>query len=83
MQQWQYRTVIMVYERKEKVWVLHYEDGSRLAGLQAALDNYGENGWELVSLMPEESHIVAGFGRWYRNVAIYRATFKRPVEEEA
>ena len=83
MQQWQYRTVIIVYEKKEKDWVLHYKDAPKLVGFQAALDSYGEKGWELVSLTPEESHIVAGLGRWYRDVASYRATFKRPVAEKA
>ncbi len=66
---WQYRSVVIVSERNEQ-------------GFQAALDSYGEKGWELVSLSHEESRIViGGFGQWNWNSTSYRATFKRPSEE--
>ena len=66
---WEYHSIVIVAERNDQ-------------GFQAALDSYGEKGWELVSLTPEQSHIDARFGGWNWNTTSYRATFKRPTAQD-
>jgi hypothetical protein len=76
---WDYRTVRIVYDAKRKKnWVLQGGEEA-LVGMQAILDAYGNDGWELVVLAPEAFEISVGFGKWYQDPAAYRATFKRPV----
>jgi hypothetical protein len=53
---------------------------SDVVGMEAILNRMGSDGWELVSLVPESMEAGPGFGRWYIEASMYRATFKRPVQ---
>jgi hypothetical protein len=82
MKEWEYQTIQIAYDKKEhKNWVLKQEGYKPpLIGLQAILGAFGVQGWELVSMGPEHFEAYPGFGKWYAEPAIYRATFKRQAE---
>src|SRR5262245_43242200 len=69
---WQHRSIAIRKDSDGK-WVLYMKDNQRIEGLAKVLDWYGEQGWELVNLGPESWEA--------RNVIVYRATFKRIVED--
>ena len=78
---WLYRTVRIIYDHKRrKDWILQGREET-LVGMQTILDAHGAEGWELVTLAPEASELTPGFGKWYHDPSVYRATFKRPAEE--
>jgi hypothetical protein len=78
---WEYLTFEIHYDRKKhKDWVLQFAERSPLVGMKAILEAYGADGWELVSLEPDGYRAIPGFGQWDLEPRIYRATFKRPVE---
>lgn len=78
MAKWQYRTTLIQYKEKRiRNWVA--ADEPELIGMQAILDRYSSDGWELVGLTPEQMQAGPGFGRWYVDTTTYRATFKRPL----
>jgi hypothetical protein len=80
MGKWKHLTIAIHYDRKtHKDWVLQYADGTILVGLQAILEAYGSDGWELVGLNPDGYQAYPGFGRWDLEPRIYRATFKQPA----
>ncbi len=82
MTKWEYRTIRINYDKKKhKNWVVEYAEGPPLVGLQAILEAHGTDSWELVSLEPEHFEVFPGFGKWYMQPAVYRATFKRRVED--
>ena len=82
MANWDYLTFDIRYEgKKHKDWVITYTDHPPLVGLQEILKAHGAQGWELVSLLPEQFEVYPGFGRWVGEPTLYRATFKRPVNE--
>ena len=81
MGKWKYCTVSINYDKKHKNWVVENPEKQPLVGLQAILEAYGSDGWELVSLNPEQFEAFPGFGKWYVEPAVYRATFKRPAED--
>ena len=81
MSKWKYSAITIHYDRKNhKDWVIERAGGSLLIGLQAILDAYGAEGWELVGLHPDGFVAYPGFGRWDLEPRIYRATFKRPTQ---
>ena len=81
MRNWEYLTIQIRYDgKRHKNWVLTYADRPPLVGLQAILQAHGVQGWELVSLDVEHREASPGFGKWYVDPTVYRATFKRPVE---
>jgi hypothetical protein len=74
----QYRTILIEYKRKRvKDWVAVGEP--ELVGMQAILDRFASGGWELLGLTPEQMEGGPGFGRWYFDTTVYRATFRRPI----
>ena len=81
MTRWEYSTFSIHYQKKLKNWEVEYTNKPPLVGLQAILEVYGAEGWELVSLLPERSQAYAGFGAWHIEPEILRATFKRPAQE--
>jgi hypothetical protein len=82
MTKWQYVTFSIHYDRKvHKNWVIEYADKPPLVGLRAILAAYGAEGWELVGLNPDGYQAFPGFGKWDLEPRIYRATFKRPVQD--
>ena len=83
MGKWEYLTFSISYDKKHKNWVVQYADKPPLVGLQAILEAYGSHGWELVNLGPEHLQASPGFGKWYVEPEVYRATFKRPVEDRS
>ena len=84
MGQWEHFTIRIKYDKKKhKNWVVEYADKPPLVGLSAILEAYGSHGWELVSLNPERFQAFPGFGIWHIEPRAYRATFKRPVEEQS
>ena len=81
MGKWKYLTLYINYDKKKhKDWVVEYAERPPLVGLQAILEAYGSDGWELVSLNPVQFQAFAGFGKWHVEPAAYRATFKRSVD---
>jgi hypothetical protein len=82
MGKWEHRTISIHYDKKtHKNWVVQYAERPPLVGLQAILEAYGSDGWELVSLNPEHLQVIPGFGKYYIEPGVYRATFKRSVED--
>jgi hypothetical protein len=65
MEKWEYRTIkvrfdmIKSYKGFFKVddfdWVVKNSDGSQIVGFENILNVYGENGWELVNAVVEDS----------------------------
>jgi len=51
------------FQKKLKNWAVEYTNKPPLVGLQAILEAYGSEGWELVSLLPERSRHMLGLGR--------------------
>ena len=81
MRKWEYLTVCINYDKKKhKNWVIEYAGRPPLVGLQAILEAYGSDGWELLSLNPDHLQAFPGFGKWYIEPGVYRATFKRSAE---
>jgi hypothetical protein len=81
MTRWEYSTFAIHYQKKLKNWAVEYTHKPPLVGLQAILEAYGSEGWELVSLAPECSQVYPGFGQWHMEPETWRATFKRPAQE--
>jgi hypothetical protein len=78
MTKWEHRTITIKYDRKRhKNWVMERGEKAPLVGLQAILEAYGSEGWELVSLNPEHYDVSPGFGTWHMDPVVHRATFKR------
>jgi hypothetical protein len=81
MTKWAYLTVRIRYDgKKHKNWILEYPDRPPLVGMQGILEAHGADGWELVSLAPEDQKAYAAFGGWCVEPTTYRATFKRSSE---
>ncbi len=83
MKKWEYLTFGIEYSKRHKDWAIEYANRPPRVGLQAVLQAFGEQGWELVSLQPESSSIFPTFGRWHSEPDVYRATFKRLAEAQA
>ena len=82
MAEWEYRTFKIEYDKKQhKNWVFKRADKPALVGLQAILEAHGSQNWELVSLDAEHYAISVGFGKYYMDPTVYRATFKRCLTE--
>jgi len=82
MTKWEYRTFNIKYDKKQyKNWVVEREEKPPLVGLQAILEEHGSRDWELVSLDAEHYEIYVGFGKYFMDPTVYRATFKRCVNE--
>ena len=82
MTEWEYRTFKIEYDKKQhKNWVVERAEKPPLVGLQAILEAHGSRDWELVSLDAEHYEISVGFGKYFMDPTVYRATFKRCVNE--
>ena len=80
---WEYVTFSITYDKKKhQDWWIELADGTPVVGLQAILNRFGGNGWELVSLDAVRMRAYPEFGRWGIEPAGYRATFKRAREQE-
>jgi hypothetical protein len=78
---WAYLTVHIKYEgKKHKNWILECAERPPLIGMQEILEKHGADGWELVSLTPEDQEAYPAFGKWGIQPTTYRATFKRSSE---
>ena len=78
MDRWLYRTITIQYVKKRvNDWVATGD--SDAVGMQTILDRFASDGWELVSLNPEQMEAGPGFGRWYIDTTTYRATFKKAL----
>ena len=76
MRNQEYRTITISYQRKKvNTWVAAGQPD--VVGMQAILDRLSADGWELVSLNPEQLEAGPGLGRWYLETTVYRAVFKR------
>jgi hypothetical protein len=75
VERWEHRTVLI--RRRDGAWSIQFADGQLLEGIDRILDEYGGNGWELVSFVAQTTSTDAGqFGPF--DVSAYRAVFKRP-----
>jgi hypothetical protein len=82
MTEWEYRTFKIEYDKKQhKNWVVERAEKPPLVGLQAILEAHGSRDWELVSLDAERYEISVGFGKYFMDPTVYRATFKRCVND--
>jgi len=79
MTAWDYRTINLTYDKKQKTWVAGDTEKTP-TGIQTTLDAYGAQGWELVSLTPERFQAYPDWGAWYIEPVRYRVTFKKPQE---
>lgn len=97
MQKWEYKSVARsrLWEAKRRGedyhkpsdWGHLFEDKKELSAsvtLETRLEELGEQGWELVAVVPYSSVLGAGEGLQTRDYAGYTTTerwvFKRPVE---
>lgn len=78
MTRWDYLTLLIGLSKKQRDYVLERAGSPPLIGLPAILAQYGADGWELVSLDPDQLKAYPGFGTWTIEPEQYRATFKRP-----
>ena len=83
MNKWEHPTFTASYDKKRKDWVIEYDDHPALVGLQAILEAYGAEGWELVNMAPDHSQAYPGWGAWHIEPDTYRATFKRLVGDRS
>jgi hypothetical protein len=82
MAEWEYRTLEIWYDKKQhKNWVFERAEKGAIVGLQAILEAHGSQNWELVNLCAEHYEISVGFGKYYMDPTMYRATFKRCLTE--
>ena len=81
MMKWEYLTLRVEYDKKQKDWALHPTEKPPLVGLQTILNGYGSQGWELVSLQAEYLETYAAFAKWCSEPEAYRATFKRAIPD--
>ncbi len=76
MEQWEYVAVAIAWERRAREYVARGIDDERRVGLTDILNDYGAEGWELVTLMAEDLHHAhhppSRSGGWH-----WRAVFKR------
>lgn len=79
MTKWEYLTLTIEYDKKQKDWAIRPAGMPPLAGLQAILNGSGSQGWELVSLQAESVETHAGLGGYRSDPQTYRATFKRTL----
>ncbi|MDY0019450.1 MAG: hypothetical protein RBT47_05550 [Anaerolineae bacterium] len=77
---WEYCTISFSYDKKRKTWIAN-DTKEAPTGIQAALDVYGAQGWELVNLTPEHFYALPDWTKWNIVPARYRATFKKNQEE--
>jgi hypothetical protein len=78
---WEYLALSIEYDKKQKDWAIHPSGKPPVVGLQAVLNEYGSQGWELVSLQAEYLETYPGFGKWSSETQAYRATFKRGIAD--
>ena len=65
MEKWEYQTIKVEFEvinaykslfkSDVRDWVVKNSDGSQIVGFENILNVYGENGWELVNAVVEDS----------------------------
>jgi hypothetical protein len=81
MTKWEYLTLTIEYDKKQKGWAIHPAGKPPVVGLQEILNGYGAQGWELVSLQAEYLETYAAFAKWCSETQAYRATFKRAIAD--
>lgn len=80
---WDYRVLQLSYERLEdemgEYWdyTATFSDGTRAIGIPAALQRFGQKGWELINVVPTFSANFGGQGESY--AMEIRAIFKKPM----
>jgi hypothetical protein len=79
MSTWEFITLVIEYDKKKKDWAVSYTDDKQVVGLEAILNTFGAQGWELVNLQAESFEAYPGFGKWSADPSCYRATFKRSI----
>jgi hypothetical protein len=87
MEKWTYRVIYITWKelkdsrgKKYGEWVVEFNDGTRVEGLNAILDREGSHGWELVNIVTEYS-VGTSFQYGGANTTGYRAFFKKKVQE--
>jgi len=81
MTRWEYLTLSIEYDKKQRDWATRAAGKPAVVGLQAILNEYGTQGWELVALQAEYMEVYPAFGKWCLEPQAYRATFKRALAE--
>ena len=77
MPKWEHCTLVAQYSKRYQDYVVERGDQMPLVGLPALLEAYGDAGWELVSLAPDDVQVGPAMFGWKVNWGAYRATFKR------
>ena len=85
MTTWEYMAIFIEWDEwregklKYKSWIYCDDDGRRRVGMDSILNTFGDDGWELVNLIPETAK-----GKITRlasaDVKGYRVVFKRPTD---
>jgi hypothetical protein len=82
MNKWEYIWLFLHREAKvlglQKPWFLNYPDGTRVENQQinAAIQKLGDEGWELVTVVPVSNLVSVGANEGWTNELQY--IFKRP-----
>lgn len=80
---WEYMNCLLVWDGEQQGYGANV-NGREVRGIRAALNLYGQNGWELVAFTPEEWHAPHALERpeacpQVGRVLQYRALLKRPL----
>jgi plastocyanin len=76
---WDYRTIYVVWDEQTFDWRADWTDGTSTAGLEAVLDNEGDDGWELVELAHERFDPVVNGETTSQEARRLRLVLKRPA----
>ncbi|NLS78985.1 MAG: DUF4177 domain-containing protein [Chloroflexi bacterium] len=81
MVKWEYKTVYIDFPKQQEIRPGQRREAEQAySSAQAILNGYGEQGWELVSLRPEQLAAFTGSVRWEFQPQTYLAVFKRAKE---
>jgi len=84
MQKWEYYVLYITWDRDRKEFYLDIQSRGKVFGEEKILDYYGQQGWELVGVVPSLTRGEFGFSTRAENGAFaaglhdYRLFLKRP-----
>jgi plastocyanin len=76
---WDYRTLFVVWDADAFDWRADWNDGPSTLGLETILDAEGSAGWELDSIVTEQSDVVVGSEATSHEARRLRLIFRKPL----